>query len=131
MKVSSDECGVLVRWTLIWPRGNMNNDFVEITPSAISLDRLISKVEDPSAGAVATFTGVTRNNFNGKEVLKLEYEAYQPMARKKLQVGHTLEDCNLANLICPLQCLGTSAGDLWCLQDQVRHQEDCHLPQSW
>lgn len=59
---------------------------VSITSKAISLAALISNVEDASAGAIATFTGVTRNTFNGKEVLKLEYEAYWPMAQRKLEV---------------------------------------------
>ena len=35
-------------------------------------------------GAVATFEGVTRNNFNDKTVLTLEYEAYTSMALKVL-----------------------------------------------
>ena len=28
--------------------------------------------------------GTTRDNFDGKEVLRLEYEAYLPMARRKM-----------------------------------------------
>ena len=59
--------------------------FTEITSLGLSLETLTAKVEDRSAGAVATFTGVTRDHFNGKTVEKLEYEAYEPMARKKLQ----------------------------------------------
>jgi molybdopterin synthase catalytic subunit len=39
---------------------------------------------DPSCGAVATFVGITRNNFNGKTVKKLSYEGYVPMAEKEL-----------------------------------------------
>ena len=30
-------------------------------------------------------TGTTRDNFEGKKVLRLEYEAYAPMAEKKMQ----------------------------------------------
>lgn len=44
-------------------------------------------VADPGAGAISTFSGVTRNNFHGKAVLKLEYECYTPMALKVLQVS--------------------------------------------
>jgi molybdopterin synthase catalytic subunit len=40
---------------------------------------------DPSCGAVATFVGITRDNFNGNKVLKLSYEGYVPMALKELQ----------------------------------------------
>ena len=65
--------------------------FVEVTGSPLSLNILSLQVEDPGAGAVATFMGVTRNNFNGKEVLKLEYEAYEPMAEKKLKVRYAAD----------------------------------------
>jgi molybdopterin synthase catalytic subunit len=30
------------------------------------------------------YTGTTRNNFDGKKVVQLEYEAYIPMAKKKM-----------------------------------------------
>ena len=60
--------------------------YVEITPEALDLPKYTSLVEDPSAGAIATFVGVTRNHFQGKTTEKLEYEAYGPMALKKLQV---------------------------------------------
>jgi molybdopterin synthase catalytic subunit len=40
---------------------------------------------DPSCGAVATFVGITRNNYQGKVVTKLSYEGYVPMAVKELQ----------------------------------------------
>jgi molybdopterin synthase catalytic subunit len=39
---------------------------------------------DPSCGAVATFVGITRNNYKGKVVTKLSYEGYVPMAEKEL-----------------------------------------------
>lgn len=39
---------------------------------------------DPSCGAVSTFVGITRNNFQNKQVLSLCYEAYVPMAMKEL-----------------------------------------------
>jgi molybdopterin synthase catalytic subunit len=41
-------------------------------------------VSDSKAGAISTFMGVTRDNFHGKKVVKLEYEAYEPMAVKEL-----------------------------------------------
>ena len=31
------------------------------------------------------FEGITRDNFDGKKVLRLEYEAYKPMAKKKMK----------------------------------------------
>jgi len=44
----------------------------------LSVDRLLSEVRDPRAGAVVTFQGVTRT------VPGLEYEAYEEMARERL-----------------------------------------------
>jgi molybdopterin synthase catalytic subunit len=35
-------------------------------------------------GAVATFTGVVRNHHDGREVLWLEYEAYEEMAERQI-----------------------------------------------
>jgi len=34
---------------------------------------------------VLSFTGTTRDNFHGKKVVRLEYEAYNPMAEKELR----------------------------------------------
>eukprot|EP00199_Chlamydomonas_sp_CCMP681_P006236 CAMPEP_0119102662 /NCGR_PEP_ID=MMETSP1180-20130426/1331_1 /TAXON_ID=3052 ORGANISM="Chlamydomonas cf sp, Strain CCMP681" /NCGR_SAMPLE_ID=MMETSP1180 /ASSEMBLY_ACC=CAM_ASM_000741 /LENGTH=194 /DNA_ID=CAMNT_0007086987 /DNA_START=18 /DNA_END=605 /DNA_ORIENTATION=- len=59
--------------------------YVEVSASPLDLMGLYQRVSDPGAGAISTFIGVTRNNFGGKEVLRLEYEAYVPMALKKLQ----------------------------------------------
>mmetsp|Transcript_35961 Transcript_35961/g.43416 ORF Transcript_35961/g.43416 Transcript_35961/m.43416 type:complete len:153 (-) Transcript_35961:1175-1633(-) len=60
-------------------------DFVEVIAEPLILDKYVKFVEDDSAGAVATFSGVTRNNFEGRTVLRLEYEAYIPMAEAKLK----------------------------------------------
>ena len=54
---------------------------VEVSSQPLSLDRYVTVVADDSAGAIATFIGVTRNAFDGKRVLRLEYEAYEPMVR--------------------------------------------------
>jgi MoaE-MoaD fusion protein len=49
-----------------------------VTVEALSLAELVERVRDPSAGAVVTFQGVTR------DVELLEYEAYVEMAERKL-----------------------------------------------
>ena len=51
---------------------------VRVTGEPLSLDRLTALVRDPRAGAVVTFSGVTR------EVDKLDYEAYTEMAEAEL-----------------------------------------------
>jgi molybdopterin synthase catalytic subunit len=61
--------------------------FVEVTPLPLTAQPYIDNVVDPAAGAVSSFIGTTRNTFQGKAVLRLEYEAYVPMAIAKLQVS--------------------------------------------
>eukprot|EP01052_Picozoa_sp_SAG31_P022104 SAG31_NODE_1743_length_7383_cov_21.902389_1_plen_107_part_00 len=43
------------------------------------------QVVDSRAGGIAVFIGTTRDNFDGKEVVELEYEAYESMAVKELR----------------------------------------------
>ncbi len=63
-----------------------STSYVEISPDPLQLTKYTAWTTDPGAGAVATFSGITRNNWQGKEVVMLEYEAYVPMALKKLEV---------------------------------------------
>ena len=51
---------------------------VRVTQEPLSTDALMEAVSDPRAGAIVTFTGVTR------DVPALEYEAYVEMAQRKL-----------------------------------------------
>ncbi|CAM9633160.1 unnamed protein product [Phaeothamnion confervicola] len=60
-------------------------DFVQVTFEPLDLRALVAWVSDPRAGAVTTFSGVTRNHHNGKKVMRLEYQGYQPMAEKELR----------------------------------------------
>jgi hypothetical protein len=60
--------------------------YVAVTTAPLEIQRITQEVIDPSAGAISTFVGTTRNNFAGKTVLKLEYEGYKPMAIKTLRV---------------------------------------------
>lgn len=59
--------------------------FATVTDEPLDLNVYAQLVADPSAGAISTFSGVTRNNWRGKAVIRLEYEAYVPMATKKLK----------------------------------------------
>ncbi len=56
----------------------------EITASKLSVDRAIEAVTTPKHGAIVTFVGVVRNETAAKHVLRLDYEAYAPMAGKKM-----------------------------------------------
>jgi len=59
-------------------------DFVCVQESPLDLQKLCDMVSAPEAGAVSSFSGNTRNTFEGKKVIRLEYEAYVPMAEKEM-----------------------------------------------
>jgi len=48
----------------------------------IDLASVIAEVEDERAGAIATFQGTVRRESRGRQVIALEYEAYEGMAEK-------------------------------------------------
>jgi MoaE-MoaD fusion protein len=58
--------------------GSVGALHVRLTAEPLALDPLVELVRDPRAGAVVTFTGVTR------EVPDLEYEAYAEMAEPQM-----------------------------------------------
>ena len=49
------------------------------------MDQVISTLVRPEFGAVSVFQGVTRDNFNGKNVIHLSYECYDKMAIAQMQ----------------------------------------------
>jgi molybdopterin synthase catalytic subunit len=64
---------------------NSSSYLIRVSEQIPSLQECYSFVgADPSCGAVATFVGITRNNYKGKVVTKLSYEGYVPMAEKEL-----------------------------------------------
>lgn len=59
-------------------------NYVELSPSKLDLEQVLSKVGSPDCGAISIFLGTTRDNFQGKKVVTLSYEAYVPMAEREL-----------------------------------------------
>ncbi|XP_050373055.1 molybdopterin synthase catalytic subunit [Argentina anserina] len=59
-----------------------DRNLVEILEEHTEIDiaKYINYVSAPEAGAIATFSGTTRDTFDGKTVVELRYEAYVPMA---------------------------------------------------
>jgi len=51
-----------------------------LSDAPLSLDRAVEEVRDDGAGAIATFSGTTRVHSRGRDVLHLDYEAYEGMA---------------------------------------------------
>ncbi|CAM9448155.1 unnamed protein product [Discosporangium mesarthrocarpum] len=74
------------------------DDYVHVGPEALDLSDLIRKVADPSAGAISTFSGTTRDYHNGKKVVRLEYEGYVPMAERELRKICTREKWDIVRV---------------------------------
>jgi molybdopterin synthase catalytic subunit len=53
---------------------------VFLTTNPIDLGELLNLVQSPSRGGVACFLGTVRNHHDGREVIRLDYSAYAPMA---------------------------------------------------
>jgi molybdopterin synthase catalytic subunit len=56
---------------------------LEMTHEPIRPDQLRHRLADPAAGAYAAFEGWIRNENDGQRVLRLEYEACEPLAVKE------------------------------------------------
>ncbi|MDF0727013.1 molybdenum cofactor biosynthesis protein MoaE [Cytobacillus sp. S13-E01] len=66
----------------------MSEKLFLITSDVINSEEVTNKVVRREAGAITTFTGTVREFTKGKRTLHLEYDAYVPMAEKKLaQIG--------------------------------------------
>ncbi|XP_064620466.1 molybdopterin synthase catalytic subunit-like [Lineus longissimus] len=60
-------------------------DYIKVTEEKLSVDQITELVTSPTCGAVSIFIGTTRNNFGGRQVTGLEYEAHTPMAESELK----------------------------------------------
>ncbi len=68
-------------------------DLYMVTVEPLDLRALCERVATPADGALASFTGIVRDNFEGRPVLQLEYEAYAPMAEKVMrEIGSGLRE---------------------------------------
>jgi MoaE-MoaD fusion protein len=56
-----------------------------LTEQPIDVDAVITEVADERAGAIATFLGTTRAQSRGRNVVHLEYEAYEGMAEQVME----------------------------------------------
>ena len=72
----------------------MTSGSFRIVDGPINVGALVSEAFRPDCGAVATFVGTTRiDESEGSSVEYLEYEAYRPMADRKLEeIGAEIEE---------------------------------------
>jgi molybdopterin synthase catalytic subunit len=57
----------------------------ELTREPIDAERLIAAVKGGEDGAVVVFEGTVRNNSRGRQTIYLDYEAYEEMARNRME----------------------------------------------
>ncbi|RME91850.1 MAG: molybdenum cofactor biosynthesis protein MoaE [Bacteroidetes bacterium] len=58
---------------------------IQLLDTPLSLEACDAFVRDPGAGGMAFFVGRVRNQTQGRSVLRLEFEAYAPMAISEMR----------------------------------------------
>lgn len=72
---------------LIAPSQPQIKDSFAITFAPLSLEEVYALADDRANGAVVVMSGTVRNQTDGKPVVALEYQAYEPMA---IQIFHNI-----------------------------------------
>ena len=63
----------------------MSKTSIKITTETLSLKECYDFVSDPASGGISVFVGTVRNHSLGKDVLRLDFSCYKPMAIKEMQ----------------------------------------------
>ena len=86
-----------------------------LSDQPLSLERVVQEVASADAGAIATFVGTTRARSRGRDVVRLEYEAYEGMAEAEmariaatLKERHDLLEVAIHHRVGPVEIGGTS-----------------------
>ncbi len=58
---------------------------IQLIDEKLDAGRCVRFVSAPEAGGINVFIGTVRNHTKGKKVLRLEFEAYEPMAVSEMQ----------------------------------------------
>ncbi|XP_070159163.1 molybdopterin synthase catalytic subunit-like isoform X1 [Polyergus mexicanus] len=61
-----------------------SKNFVKLQQEELNIAEIIDLVTFSNCGAISNFIGITRDNFENRKVIKLEYEAYESMALKEM-----------------------------------------------
>ena len=62
-----------------------SEDVFELVRAPIAREEIVARLKAPEDGAVVVFDGTVRNHSGGRRTLYLDYEAYEPMALKKMR----------------------------------------------
>ncbi|KAF4962202.1 hypothetical protein FSARC_9717 [Fusarium sarcochroum] len=81
---------------------------VALTHDHLNAEAIMDRVRSPSAGAIVLFAGTTRDNFAGKPVKELHYQAYHPRAlRSMLTIAKDIRDKHGLRGVAMIHRLGT------------------------
>lgn len=58
---------------------------IKISSEPLDIQSCIDQVQSPHCGGIDVFIGTVRDSTKGKEVVRLEFEAYESMALKEMQ----------------------------------------------
>jgi len=64
---------------------NSLNTNIQIFPFPLNIQSSVDWIMSPESGGIDVFIGTVRNQTKGKKVIKLEFEAYEPMAIAEMQ----------------------------------------------
>ncbi|NOW95708.1 molybdenum cofactor biosynthesis protein MoaE [Mucilaginibacter sp. SG564] len=63
----------------------MNNTQILLSAKTLNIQSCIDWIMSPESGGIDVFIGTVRNATKGKPVLKLDFEAYEPMAISEME----------------------------------------------
>ncbi|SDP25505.1 molybdopterin synthase subunit MoaE [Mucilaginibacter sp. OK268] len=63
----------------------MNNTQIVLSSESLNVQSCIDWIMSPESGGIDVFIGTVRNATKGKPVLKLDFEAYEPMAISEME----------------------------------------------
>jgi hypothetical protein len=84
---------------------------LELREAPLSLDECFAAAQRPEAGGVAIFIGTVRNQNQGQDVARLEYQAYPSMAQKEL--GASADEIERERPGTTLACCTAPARSRW------------------
>lgn len=61
------------------------NTNIQISYSPLNIQSAIDWIISPESGGIDVFVGTVRNQTKGKSVIRLEFEAYEPMALAEME----------------------------------------------
>ena len=80
----------------------------DIRKSALSVNEAIDNVMRPGAGGVSIFVGVVRDESDGRIVTRLDYSAYESMAKKEMdRIAEEIEKEIEGARVCAIHRIGT------------------------